>query len=122
MLLARVMDHGSHFYTLTYTPANSQPDGRYRKIEVKLASDRYKLAYRPGYYAASGKAVPAGSGDQSLHPFMHAGMPDSTQIHFALQVEPQSRGDGDKSRVHAGDNDKLKGPLTRYTVEFGIAA
>jgi hypothetical protein len=116
--LARAMDHGSHFYTLTYTSTNSEPDGRYRKIEVKVLNGGYKLAYRPGYYAVSRKT--GGTGDDSLRPFMHPGMPDSTQIHFALHVQPETRSQGDKSGTHAGDNDKLKGPLTRYTAEFGI--
>lgn len=117
--LARAMDHGSHFYTLTYTPTNSEPDGRYRKIELKVLNGGYKLAYRPGYYAVSRKT--RGPGDDSIRPFMHPGMPDSTQIHFALHVQPETRVQEDKSATHAGDNGKLKGPLTRYTAEFGIA-
>jgi hypothetical protein len=123
------MDHGSHFYTLTYTPTNSEPDGRYRRIEVKLANNDYKLAYRPGYYAVSRKV--GGSNDDSLRNFMHPGMPDSTQIHFALQVQPESSlsgkppapqlSDQAESSTNAGGQSRLKGPHTRYTVEFGIA-
>src|SRR6202044_1734328 len=32
-----VTDHGSHFYTLTYTSTNPATDGRFRKIQVALA-------------------------------------------------------------------------------------
>jgi len=120
--LGQVMDHGSHFYTLTYAPPNSRPDGQYRKIEIKLSSGGYKLAYRPGYYAVTGKTAVAASGDHPLQPSMRPGMPDSTQIHIALQVQAQSPDQVDKIRTHAGDNAKLKGRLTRYTVEFGVAA
>jgi VWFA-related protein len=127
--LARAMDHGSHFYTLTYTPTNSEPDGRYRRIEVKLANNDYKLAYRPGYYSVSRKV--GGSNDDSLRNFMHPGMPDSTQIHFALQVQPEPSlsgkppapqvSDQAEGSTNAGGQSRLKGPHTRYTVEFGIA-
>jgi VWFA-related protein len=131
--LANVMDQGSHFYTLIYTPTNSEPDGRYRKIEVKVSSKSYKLGYRPGYYAAAGKAVPANANDHPLLTFMRPGMPDSTQIRFTLKVQPaplltaassvpNSGIEVDKNHTRAGDNHKLKGPLTRYAVEFGIPA
>jgi VWFA-related protein len=131
--LARVMDQGSHFYTLIYTPTNSEPDGRYRKMAVRLSTNSYKLRYRPGYYAAGGKAVPAVADDHPLLSFMRPGMPDSTQIRFTLKVQPaaslarasgapQTGNDVNKNRTRAGDNQKLKGPLTCYTVEFGVPA
>ncbi len=44
--LARVLDHGSSFYTLSYTPTNSAADGRNRRLKVKVAGGDYKLAYR----------------------------------------------------------------------------
>jgi VWFA-related protein len=131
--LARVTDQGAHFYTLTYTPTNPEQDGKYRKIEVKLSTKTYQLTYRPGYYAAGGKVTPARAGEHPLLSFMRPGMPDSTQIRFTLKVQPgtslpvasgapQTGNDVDKNRTPAGDNRKLKGPLTRYTVEFGIPA
>jgi VWFA-related protein len=131
--LGRVMDQGSHFYTLTYTPTNSQADGRYRKMEVRLSANSYKLSYRPGYYAAGGKAASAGADDRPLLSFMRPGMPDSTQIRFTLKVQPEASLTGasgipqtgnevNKTRARAGDNHKLKGLLTRYTVDFGIPA
>ena len=131
--LARVTDQGAHFYTLTYTPTNSEQDGKYRKIEVKLTTKTYQLAYRRGYYAAGGKVIPARAGEHPLLAFMRPGMPDSTQIRFTLKIQPETSlpvasgapetgNEVDKSRTPAGDNRKLKGPLTRYTVEFGIPA
>ncbi len=159
----RVIDRGSHFYTLTYTPTNPANDGLYRKIVVKAAapnsSDGLKLAYRRGYFAADAKTVDAAStkpGDDPLHPFMGPGMPVSTQILFALRVKtvpiptgvdatPQMEqhsapagmewgkvqmathtdlvpGFENSGANHAGDNPKLKGKLTRYSVDFVIAA
>ena len=161
--VARVMDHGSRFYTVTYTPTNPATDGRYRKIVVKVSgpdsSGGYKLAYRRGYFGADTKAVEVASikpGDDPLHPFMGPGMPASTQIPFAMRVKtgpvpsaleptPQLEQHSSTAGVEwgkvqmtthtdvvpgfehsgpafAGDNPKLKGKLTRYTVDFVIAA
>ena len=35
-----VTSHGSYFYTLTYTSTNQATDGKFRKIQVKLAKSR----------------------------------------------------------------------------------
>ena len=36
---------------LSYTPANRNYDGKFRKIKVALATKGYHLAYRRGYFA-----------------------------------------------------------------------
>jgi VWFA-related protein len=130
-VLSRVIDHGSHFYTLSYIPTNTATDGKYRNTEVKVSTEGYKLAYRRGYYAAGGKSAQGGTAGHSTHGFMRPGMPDSTQIHFALQVQPEASQSGKNPApqvsnqvevsTYAGGNSRLKGPRTRYTVEFGIA-
>jgi VWFA-related protein len=161
--VARVLDHGARFYTVTYTPTNPANDGHYRKIAVKVSapnSEAVKLDYRRGYFAADAKTLNAAAikpGDDPLHPFMGPGMPASTQILFALRVKtgpipssleatPQMEqhtapagadswgkiqmathtdlvpGFENSNPTHAGDNPKLKGKLTRYSVDFVIAA
>jgi VWFA-related protein len=122
--VAHVVDQGSYFYTITYTPTNTATDGKYRKIQVKLDREDSgdKLAYRRGYYAADTKeakaeaAKPAGD---PLHPFMGRGMPDTTQIPLALRVQHIAT---PATAKPSGDNPNLKGPLTRYRVDFVIAA
>jgi len=121
--LARVVDDGSYYYTLSYTPTNTATDGRFRKIQVKLTNGNDKLAYRRGYYAADAKTLRAADAKPAadpLRPFMGPGMPDSTQIPLALRVQRGAL-EADSS-AHAGNNDKIKGPLTRYSVDFVIAA
>jgi VWFA-related protein len=161
--VARVMDHGARFYTVTYTPTNPTNDGLYRKIVVKVTPPNsdggYKLDYRRGYFAADAKTVEAAEikpGDDPLHPFMGPGMPVSTQILFALRVKagpmptildptpeleqhsaPTFSGSGkfqmathtdvvpgyqNSTLAHAGDNPKLKGKLTRFSVDFVVMA
>jgi len=134
--LARVADHGSYFYTLTYTSANPATDGRFRKIQVKLANySGYQLAYRRGYYADDAKSIQAAAaakpaGDP-LTPFLRPGLPDAAQIPLTLRVmrggAPSRAGPALTTRSSAspgqgGDNPNLKGALTRYMVDFMIAA
>jgi len=126
--LARATDHGSHFYTLTYSSTNAARDGRFRKIQVKLATSGYQLAYRQGYYADDGKSAPAAPAQPApknaadpLSPLMRPGLPDSTQIPITLHV---TRGDAQSvvTPGQGGDNPNLKGPVTRYMVEFVVPA
>lgn len=53
--VAKALDAGSNYYTLTYNPADHNWNGDYRNIRVDLAgpvaAQGYKLAYRHGYYA-----------------------------------------------------------------------
>jgi len=137
--IAHIADHGSCFYTVTYTPSNTSPDGRFHKIQVKLPRgrfDSYKLAYRRGYYAVDPKetelATANGRLADPLHPFMGPGMPDSTELSVALRVQRgTTRAEDPSLRIQnqsspnldqAGDNPNLKGALTRYSVDFVVAA
>jgi VWFA-related protein len=138
--LDRVVAHGSYFYTLTYTSTNPATDGQFRKIQVQLANLRgYRLAYRRGYYADKTNTVQAAAAKpvadpapDPLSPFMHSGLPGSTQIPFTLRVE---RGTAlpragpaltTRNQVgnpgQGGDNANLKGTLTRYKVDLMVAA
>jgi len=122
--LGRVADQGSYYYTLAYTPTNTASDGQFRKIQVKLSNGHYKLVYRNGYFAASPKSLATATeppGDP-LHPYMKPGTPDSSQIPLAVRVQPEPPQAGTKTPSRAGDNGNLQGPLTRYAVDFVIAA
>jgi hypothetical protein len=120
--MTEAINSGSHYYTLTYTPANTKTDGKYRRIEVKATNGSYKLAYRRGYYAENAKFAP-GSDDErksdALVPLMAFGMPDFEQILFNMQLVKVRPG-SDGSR--AGSNTELKGPLVRYSLNFAISA
>jgi hypothetical protein len=52
--IRRVSDESQAFYLLGYSPTNVARDGRFRKIEVRLAADKskgLKVRARRGYYA-----------------------------------------------------------------------
>jgi VWFA-related protein len=136
--LERVADHGSNFYTLTYTSTNPATDGKFRKIQVALVRPGYQLDYRRGYYADDAKTTPAAVPAPAptpnpapnydlLSPFLRPGAPDSTQIPLTLRVVRKTTPPraGPASTTHStqgGDNLGLKGALTRYAVDLMMPA
>jgi hypothetical protein len=63
--LARVADHGSYFYTLTYTSTNLATDGRFRKIKVELAKVQRLPTRLPPRLLCGRREERAGSGSQA---------------------------------------------------------
>jgi hypothetical protein len=104
-------------------------DGELRRIQIKLAAGKYKLAYRRGYYATNDFMSPArktsATGDP-LRPLMEHGTPDSTEILYTMKAVPAANQPGTlepgpaPGAKRAGDNDKLKGAVTRYSVTFTV--
>ena len=127
--LERATDHGSYFYTLTYTTTNLATDGRYRKINVQLAGGGgNQLAYRQGYFADDAKTAAAAAATPSpkapedkLSAYLRPGMLASTQVPLTLRVV---RGTAPANRTgsQGGDNPDLQGPMVRYSVDFLIPA
>jgi VWFA-related protein len=121
--LSRVVNNGSRFYTLTYIPANAATDGKYRHIQVKLLSGKANLAYRRGYYADDfNTSLSPGqkSNADPLLPLVGRNMPDYTQILYKVLVQP-SNPQPAPNAARIGSNPDMKGPFTRYGVDFAIA-
>jgi len=126
-----VLDHvvktGTYYYTLTYSPTNRNMDGRLRHITIKLTGGKYELAYRRGYYATDDFLSPVAKTEHKgdpLRPLMDHGTPDSTQILYTMKVlptptQPGTLEAGVVSR-RAGDNQDLRGAVTRYSVTFTV--
>lgn len=140
--LATAADHairnGSHYYTLIYTPGNTKLDGKFRHISVKLAGGHYQLSYRRGYNAddpsalastgSSGFLAAASTGenpaapavsDDPLRPLLIRGLPSATQILYGLRIVPISPQPAPDAK-RAGQNPKLAGSTTRYSIDFLI--
>ena len=121
--LNHVLTHGTHYYSVSYSPTNKKMDGRLRHIEVKVSGGSYHLSYRRGYYATEETFVPTAqakpAGDP-LRPLMDHGTPDSTAIIYTMRVQP-SNPQPAPGAARAGDNENLKGAVTRYTVNFTVA-
>ena len=121
--LTRVVNNGSHYYALAYTPTNSNIDGKYRHIQVKLATRKETLAYRRGYYADDLHSSLVSEQQQNADPLMRLmgrNLPNYTQILYKVLVEPTNpQPAADAPR--AGSNAELKGPVTRYGVDFAVS-
>ncbi len=114
--VARAVVNGSHYYTIAYTPTNSQMDGTYRNIEVMVEGRKLHLNYRKGYFATKTSPPP---GDP-LRPLMDAGMPNFSQILYKMMVQPAAA--PTPAAARAGDNPAVPGPVKLETVLFRIEA
>lgn len=56
--LDEIIDDGSNYYALTYSPINPNYDGSLRQIRVHVKDQKYQLEYRRSYYADDPDAVP----------------------------------------------------------------
>jgi VWFA-related protein len=134
------VSEGSSYYTLTYTPANSESKGDFRKIEIKLNAPDVKgaqLAYRRGYYAAkpnsdlsalnsSSPDAPASAGDIGVLPrAMIHGVPGPTEILFKTRVLPFQGFDDKPAPNNLYTPSALaaaKGSFRRFAVDFDTEA
>jgi VWFA-related protein len=122
--LARVVNNGSRYYSLAYSPSNSEMNGKFRRIQIKLVNAKGTLAYRRGYYAddlATELSSGRGAGSDPLLPLMGRNLPDYSRILFKVLVQP-SNPQPAPDAPHIGSNTEMKGPFTRYSVDFAISA
>jgi len=121
--LARVIYNGARYYTLTYEPGNTAMDGKYRRIQVRLINAKGTLAYRRGYYADDLETILAAGQKPDTDPLlilMGRNLPDYSQILYKIKVVPSNpQPPSDAPRI--GSNPNLKGPITRYGVDFAIS-
>jgi VWFA-related protein len=115
--LHRIVHDTDVYYTVGYAPTDSNTDGSFRRIDVKIAGGKYKLAYRQGYNADSAPTDSAPSVDP-IAPLLQLGLPNATGILYGASAAPSTDHGGEP----AGQNPQVKGPLTRYTVSFTIRA
>jgi hypothetical protein len=126
---------GSHYYTLTYSPADTNWNGNFRKIQVKLQQSGVTLAYRRGYYANDPNApntpsrfanknkkdaATAAPKTDPMRVAMMRGAPDPTEITLKARVLPAST---EPETELAKDNtlnpsSDVKGPYRRYSIDI----
>lgn len=139
--VAKAIDNGSHYYTISYTPTNAKWNGDYRKIDVKLSRDGYKLSFRHGYYAedpnspsatnaasasvtADARTTAKPDANAMLQAMVH-GLPGGTQIIYKVRVVPATTTPEDTPAktdvVGAKGFVAVKGPYRRYLVDYAAA-
>jgi VWFA-related protein len=118
-VLTRAINDGANYYTLSYSPSYTKMDGTYRDIEVRLPKGRYTVAYRHGYNADGPSVIGAAPGSDPLEPAMKLGLPGATGLLYGVRVVPATPQPAAGAK-RAGQNSKLKGAFTRYSVDFFI--
>ncbi|HLW52374.1 MAG TPA: VWA domain-containing protein [Candidatus Angelobacter sp.] len=121
--LARAIDNGSSYYTLTYSPEDRKFDGKFRKIHVKLSGHNYTLTYRRGYFADGPSAHSTNALLALSSPALQPDAPAYSQILFRARIladgEPGT--EGLQSVGPAGDlAGKLKPPIRRCWIEYNV--
>ena len=131
-VMADVVKSSADFYTITYAPENTDMNGKFRPIEVKVEGAKYNLSYRRGYYALNEDMPGTGNTTMSaadaskmtnpLAPVMDFGMPQSEQILYKAMIQPlpQQQDAGTATDGKAQEKPVAKGPLSRYMVNFAI--
>jgi VWFA-related protein len=87
-LMMRSLSEGTNYYTLAYVPQDRDWNGKYRKIEVKVATEGAKLRYRNGYYALSDPQSNGTDANRLLSAAMLPYVPESTALLLKVQVLP----------------------------------
>ncbi len=137
--VANAIDNGANYYTLSYTPSDTNWNGDFRKIQIYLKQQDLNLSYRRGYYAddpvappsnlakeARGRAVtapmPPPSNFGAMHLALMHGGPEPAQIVFTVQVVPMSDYLED-TLVPGNEGSKgLKGPYRRFSLNIAADA
>jgi VWFA-related protein len=135
------MANGSTYYSLTYSPTNSNFDGDLRHIKVKLQEAGYTLAYRKTYFADDLHKAAEDAEDAPvtpLGPSLEHGTPLAHQLFIEAHLEtygaptaatPQQMLVLSKfAALQTLDKKKSRGPLKplppvmmqRYIIEYGL--
>lgn len=86
--IAKAIDDGSQYYSISYIPPRQKDDSHYHSIQVKLTRPGLHLLYRNGYNSEEPVPVTPASKLQMTQASMGLGALPSTQLLFTLQVTP----------------------------------
>jgi hypothetical protein len=129
--VTKAIENGSNYYTLTYSPTNTEWDERFRTIKINVAEPSVKLTYRNGYYAvdpndrnklnAQGAATALAATNTMSAAMMHGG-PDPAEILFKMRIRPASTPpEATVLKSNQSNPDpKMKGMLEGPFKEYGV--
>jgi VWFA-related protein len=129
--VAKAIDIGSNYYTLTYSPTNMQWDERFRSVKIKVDQPNIKLSYREGYYAvdpndrsrvaAQGAATAVAPPHTMATAMIHGG-PDPAEILFKVRIRPANAPTEDSpiktNQTNPDPKVKINGPFKEYSVDL----
>jgi VWFA-related protein len=138
-LLAKAVDRGANYYTISYVPPGENYDNGHHSIKVEVDQPGLHLAYRQSYDAVDPATIrptpgltlaayaPAAPID--MLSAMGRSMPTFTQLLFDVEVQPapapapNSPAASTSQPVIGVLDPKLTGqPLTRYTFQYSVPA
>ena len=122
--IASAIDHGSHFYTLSYFPPQKKDDGHFHTIRVAVDLPGLRLVYRKGYNAELPQLRLPTSGPSLMKASLEAKLPNATQLLFDVQVEPGTRPVGPPDPPVQGSlaHKYRNAPLTRFGLLYTLEA
>ncbi|HWC18106.1 MAG TPA: VWA domain-containing protein [Terriglobales bacterium] len=82
---------GSTYYTLAYYPEDKTPDGKFRKIEVKLDRKGIQAHYRKGYFAADVRPPDEKTARTEFFRALAPDAPVTTGLPFLVRVTPPDK-------------------------------
>jgi VWFA-related protein len=122
--IASAIEDGENYYTLAYTPGDLHFDGKFRKIQVQVSDQNYRLAYRPGYFADSPTDHASNAPLNPSAGAIQRGAPPASQILFKVRVlpsdDPALKGLASQPGPAGLMADKLRGPVKRYWMDSAI--
>jgi hypothetical protein len=135
-VIADVADKGSDYYTLSYSPSETNSNGELRPIHIALEGSKgLKLAYRRGYYADSADKATTVSQSSAVQLAASYMAPPTAQIPFFARVLPiagapnaatstpvlsDANPTSDATLVHAR-RDLSPAPTHRLSVEYSAS-
>jgi hypothetical protein len=134
-LIAKAVDKGANYYTLSYVPPGSEYDGRHHTIKLEADKPDLHLTYRDEYYAEDPTKMaptvgltltttPPDTSAGDMKAAMSRGMPTSSALLFYMDVEPSTTPTKPSDPPVMGTLDpSFKGkPLSRYAFTYSISA
>lgn len=129
--VAKAIENGSNYYTLSYSPSNMQWDARFRAIKIKVEQPGVKLSYRNGYYAVdpndrsrlvAGVAATAMAPPTTMATAMLHGGPEPSEILFKVRIRPSDAPPAETplktNQTNPDPKVKLEGPYKAYGVDL----
>ncbi len=89
--LKNEFDRSESYYTISYTPANTDWNGGYRRIQLSLEEPGNQLIYREGYYAKEPQSRPTPTKEEFRQALGH-GAPAATDVLFSAKVNKSPDG------------------------------
>ncbi len=119
--VASAIEHGSHFYTLSYFPPHHD-DGHFHAIHIAVDLPGLRLIYRKGYNAELPQLHPPTSGPALMKASLEAKLPNATQLLFNVKVNLGARPAGAAGPAVEGALARKyrNAPLTRFDLLYTL--